>query len=142
DGGTAQIWDLLTEEKPKRLEVPSEMIHSIDVSKDGRLALFGTDDAAQLWDLNLGKQINSFSSGAPLALSPDGRFVLMGDQSNSAQLLDTVTGKEAQRFEGHSWSISAAAFSADGSLLATASGDQTARLWNVRTGAEIRRFDW
>ena len=36
--------------------------------------------------------------------------------------------------------INSVALSPDGRLLLTASDDQTARLWDVRTGAELRRF--
>src|SRR5258705_4790432 len=38
---------------------------------------------------------------------------------------------------GHSFMIKAIAFSPDGTLLASASGDETARLWEVATGREI-----
>ena len=40
--------------------------------------------------------------------------------------------------EGHSDIVYGAAFSPDGKLLATASGDSTTRLWNVGTGACAR----
>jgi WD40 repeat protein len=41
---------------------------------------------------------------------------------------------------GHSEAVVAACFSPDGDLLATA-GDTTVRLWNLRTGAEVRRLE-
>ena len=39
-----------------------------------------------------------------------------------------------QTLEGHLGGVSSVAFSPDGSKLASASGDQTMRLWNVGTG--------
>ena len=42
------------------------------------------------------------------------------------------TGKELQRLE-HDDSVNAVAFSPDGQKLATASDDNTARLWDVET---------
>ncbi|MGD0699403.1 MAG: CHAT domain-containing protein [Trebonia sp.] len=39
---------------------------------------------------------------------------------------------------GHTSYVTGVAFSPDGSLLATASGDHTARLWNTGTGAPVR----
>ncbi len=41
---------------------------------------------------------------------------------------------------GHQGVVSAAAFSPDGKYLATASTDQTVKLWDVATGSEIRTF--
>ncbi|KAL9049231.1 MAG: hypothetical protein Q9162_007326 [Coniocarpon cinnabarinum] len=45
-------------------------------------------------------------------------------------------GPELQKLEGHGGGVSAVAFSADGQLLASASDDQTVRLWNPATGEQ------
>ncbi len=41
---------------------------------------------------------------------------------------------------GHADFVNGAAFSPDGQMAATASNDKTVRLWEVKTGKEIRRF--
>ncbi len=41
---------------------------------------------------------------------------------------------------GHTGSVFAVAFSPDGTLIATSSGDQTARLWDTATGRIVRTF--
>ncbi|KAI4089771.1 MAG: hypothetical protein L6R37_007998, partial [Teloschistes peruensis] len=48
---------------------------------------------------------------------------------------------EVQKLEGHTDEVSAVAFSRDGSLLASASGDQTVRLWNPTTGQEVQKLE-
>ena len=50
-------------------------------------------------------------------------------------------GQEIQKLEGHINGVTAVAFSQDGSLLASASIDQTIRLWNPATGQEIQKFE-
>src|SRR5437660_10799564 len=40
----------------------------------------------------------------------------------------------------HGHTVSALSFSADGKLLASASWDHTARIWDVATGREVSRF--
>ena len=43
-------------------------------------------------------------------------------------------------FSGHSGVVNAVAFAPDGKTMVTGSADTTVRLWDVATGAEIRRF--
>lgn len=55
-----------------------------------------------------------------------------------ASLLSSLLGmQEATVFSGHSNWVGAVAFSSDGTRLATASGDNTARIWDLRSGEEI-----
>src|SRR5262249_14616202 len=46
-------------------------------------------------------------------------------------------GQELLALRGHADKVSSALFSPDGSLLATASHDRTARVWDSRTGVEV-----
>jgi WD40 repeat protein len=48
---------------------------------------------------------------------------------------------ELQKLEGHSGSVNAVAFSTDGRLLASASDDGTARLWNPATGEQVQKLE-
>lgn len=72
------------------------------------------------------------------ALSLDGRLIVIG--SGSACVRDIATGGEIRCFEGHAGEIRAVAFSPDGQLVATGGSDKTARVWEVVTGKEVRRF--
>jgi WD40 repeat protein len=48
---------------------------------------------------------------------------------------------ELQKLEGHNGGVYAVAFSHDGQLLASASGDKTVRLWNPATGEQVQQFE-
>jgi WD40 repeat protein len=72
-----------------------------------------------------------------MCASPDGHLVAAASTSaRPLALLDTRAGKVVRTLSGHGYGITALAFSRDGKLLASASNDGTARVWDVATGAE------
>jgi WD40 repeat protein len=80
------------------------------------------------------------SSINSVAISPDGRRVLIGSEDKTARLWDVASGKELQRFVGHTNEVTSVAFSPDGRTILTGGKDKTARLWDVESGRELRRF--
>src|SRR5205085_3494273 len=53
---------------------------------------------------------------------------------------EVATGKEVRSFAGHAERVGTVAWSPDGRMLATGSGDRTLRLWEVASGAERAKF--
>jgi WD40 repeat protein len=145
---------------------------SVAFSADGQFGLScSTRGYMRLWDLKTlkpavqepagpgvvkGKDEEKFrTANGPvrcLAVSPDGRLALTGS-GNIAQLWDIAKGEEKWRLDQRGW-ISCAAFSPNGDRVLTGSGSMvgikgkltpqgcTLRLWSVKTGKEIRHFDF
>lgn len=63
--------------------------------------------------------------------SPDGRVLAQVADDGSIRLVEFASGKERRLFQGHADKVTAAAFSANGKMLASGSADTTIVVWNV-----------
>ena len=79
-----------------------------------------------------------------VAFSPDSRQLILADHGSGedrtfefARLWDVQTGELVGSLRGHAGAIESVQFSANGSLIATASTDGTARLWATEMGSEF-----
>jgi WD40 repeat protein len=107
----------------------------------GRLATSDGHGIIRVWDVSakqlVGPPLSSYRTVTGLALSPDGKTLAVA--SSGVQLWQTATGQRigtALPASGHG-RYQAAAFSPDGTMLATLGADGTARIWNVATQQEI-----
>ena len=73
-----------------------------------------------------------------VTFTPDGRAVVAGGGADGDVWLWNMSGGQPATFAGHSAPVTAVAVSPDGKILASASEDFTARLWDIDTRATIR----
>ncbi|WP_406695264.1 protein kinase [Singulisphaera sp. Ch08] len=143
--GTARLWNA-ADFRPigHPLKLPGAVI-TVAFRPDGRAFLAaGEDTTAHLWDpyngRPMGPPLPLESEIMALGFSPDGQTIVTAEGS-SARLWHVAqgvaTGQTRQVLHGHQGFIYCLAFSRDGRLVATGSEDDTARVWEVKTGRPI-----
>jgi WD40 repeat protein len=97
----------------------------------------------RFWDVATGK-VRRFrlpphpDEESRMAFSPDGKTMAI-TQKNNIQLYELATGKKGARLSGHTERITGLLFSSVGDLLASASDDNTLRLWALENGKSKAR---
>ena len=141
DGGT-EVWDLGNQRPLLTLEGQGEPADVMDVvfSADGQ-RLATAADRVHIWDVTTGSElarVQSSGFGTTIALSPDGRYLALGDSAADLSVWDAATSELLFRVE-HDASIGAVDFSPDARLVAATSPvSEWAYVWQVDTGERVR----
>lgn len=157
---TIRLWGVQADIATKILEDHTGSVNAITYSPYGKVIASGSNDnSIRLWDVQSGKTIKILKGHTSpvntVAYSPDGKFIASGSgemrtfgekpvpSDNTIRLWDAQTGKLLNTLKGHSDLINAVAFSPDGKVIASGSGerlgsgDNTIRLWDVQSGEAI-----
>ena len=138
-----RIWDV---EAQKELATIPEIAARVAFTPDGKSLASGNfiKDAIRLWDPLTGKEqrvLENTGTTAAISISNDGRLLAKSNTRSEVSIWNLPTGELiAPPFEAHQARLWDLVFSPDSRLLATASSDRTARLWDPLSSQEKARF--
>jgi WD40 repeat protein len=139
---TVALWDINSGQNVRLFKPSHEHGIRTIAFAPGKQYMASADLAGNLkiWDIATGEEKLALSMGGTihgLAFSPDGRLLSITSETNSARILDILTGKVIKTFTVEDGSLSQAIFSPDGKQLATATTDGHLYFWDISAGRTI-----
>ena len=139
----------------------TQSVNAVAFSPDNRwLASGGKDNVIKIWDLTTGNVLRTLyghsSNINALAVSDDGKLLasgsgnvkddrdfgifikggVVGGEDNTVRIWSVQTGAELHVLRGHELPIGGVAFSHDGRVLTSVSGDSV-KMWDIAAGTEL-----
>jgi WD40 repeat protein len=157
--GRVHIFDVASRKETSAFAAHTGGVWSAALSPNGKtLITGGGDKLVKLWDAGGYKLLQTFEGSAQallaVALSPDGKLLAGGGADGVICTWDVATGKRTRFWRAHEFCVLSLAFSPDGDVLASGGTCAVAsanlirgvvhadhvRLWDARTGKEIRQL--
>lgn len=152
EDGIVRVWNISTGNEFFNTETRGSHIDAIDMTLDGRYLAFVIRNRAydwelwvttiSVWEIATGQEITHLvddSSAAPIAFSPDAKYIASGGYDYVIQVWDASTGKELIKLPFDNEYISSIAFSSNGRYLVS-TGQLSVRVFEISTGNEIARM--
>lgn len=149
DNATYQIelWDVANARHLRSLEGHSLLLESITFTPDSRRLISGSlDKSVRLWDISTGYELRKIeahsNSVQSVAFSPDGRLLAsLYHADQSIHLWDIRQERELPPLKGHRGFVRSIAFHPHQPRLASASSDETLRLWDIKRSIEVAHLN-
>jgi len=145
--GTARLWDVATGAHIRTFSSPGVWIRAVAISSNGMfLASGGSDGIVRLWNAANGQFLRSFEMNAgsvkSVAFSPATGELLVAWEDGFLRTFDPATGELKLDSIAPAAFLETAEYSPDGRFILGGEGWPffTARLWDAKTGAELRVF--
>jgi len=143
EDGSIHVWDATTGALLRVIAHAhnTDAAHVVNFSPTRNRILLSMGYDALQWDVDSGELISSSDAGSYSAVfSPDGRTIATSGSTDASEVLlvDAETGELLCTLVGHSHEVTTAAFSVDGSKLASGCFQGDCCVWDSSTGALLR----
>lgn len=153
--GSVRLWSAVVRPESAIANRHFARVTSVTFSPDGKaVASSSMDSAVRVWGIREQRVVldiwGRLPSASSVAFSPSGRMIAAGYYDNNARLWNTAAsdasqvgtrrlrdGDEARVLAGHAGYVLSVAFSPVRDILATASWDGTAKIWDAASGREL-----
>ena len=149
----AKLWDIEANKVVYSWQNNDEVgtTTAVGFSADGKVAATSEQDVIVLWEVATGKPMMRFSFPTKikaLALSQHGDYILLALYNRTAVYFDVIENKVLKIFKHGGKAvnspinqpINAVAISPSGKYALTGGDDNTARLWRLKTGKQLRSW--
>lgn len=134
---TARLWDVQTGEQLKVFRGNDFVsIHKVLFSPDSQFIFVDPGPFVVQYELKTFKEVRRYKGGSPIAISPDGKQILMTGR-DSLIMYDTGTGDSIHSYPSR-W-MTGVVFTRDGKYFASYGADGLT-LWDAKTTQQIRKF--
>jgi len=145
--GTAKVWEVSSGRELFTLAGHQAHVSAVLFNPDGSsLATGSADGTARIWNAQPLRGGELFAVGTGLSptaleLSPDRRWLGVGDLYGPASILNVQTGSLRFSLPGEpGTAVYGVSFSPDGSRIATVGQDNTVRVWDANHGVVLLAF--
>eukprot|EP01102_Stenamoeba_stenopodia_P010088 TRINITY_DN29_c0_g1_i1.p1 TRINITY_DN29_c0_g1~~TRINITY_DN29_c0_g1_i1.p1 ORF type:complete len:567 (-),score=86.92 TRINITY_DN29_c0_g1_i1:164-1864(-) len=121
----------------------SSVVCCVRFSHDGKYLATGCNRSAQIYDVETGDKLHTFSDEASkdgdlyirsVCFSPDGKLLAAGAEDKTVKVWDIERKRLSHTFTGHEMDIYSLDFTSDGQFIVSGSGDKKAKVWDVEKG--------
>jgi WD40 repeat protein len=151
DDKTVRIWDTHTGRAVTVFKGHEDEVRGVAFHPKGRLVVSGSKTTIKVWNSLIGQTVDErtlqppgsiWIGGGVLALSADGKRVVVGHMKtfkpvSTVQIWEFGTWKEVISLKLEGVAVTQVAFSPDDAYVAASSLDQTVRVWDAKSGAEV-----
>ncbi|KAG2032336.1 WD40-repeat-containing domain protein [Suillus americanus] len=139
--GTARIWNVKSGQTVLMIETGHNWVYAVMYSPDSSKIATGGDEenAVKIWDVKTGELLKTLEHDGmvcSLVWTSDRKKLIAGSYGR-IRIFNTATWKQIAILEGHTNWVTNISLSSNNRLLASASLDSTARLWNLKTNLQI-----